>query len=89
MSKISVRVYPNACKDEILGFDGRGRLKVSVCVPPVKGAANKHLIKLLAKRLGIAKSQISILSGEKGRDKLVEIKEIAGSPADLLKEKSP
>ncbi len=88
MSQISVRLYPNASKDEILGFDERRRLRVRVCVPPVKGAANKQLVKLLAKRLRIAKSQISILSGEKGRDKLVEIRGITGAVADLLKEKS-
>ncbi len=88
MAQFFVRVYPKASRDEILGFDEEGRLKVKVCAPPVKGAANKQLAKLLAKRLGIGKSQISILSGEKGRDKLIEIRGIAKPIADLLKGKS-
>jgi uncharacterized protein YggU (UPF0235/DUF167 family) len=45
---------------------------VRLTSPPVDGAANNSLIKLLAKKTGIARSLIRIVSGEKGRLKVLE-----------------
>lgn len=41
--------------------------------PPVEGKANAALVALLAERLGVRKSDVAILRGQKGRDKLVEV----------------
>ena len=41
--------------------------------PPVGGAANAALIRLLARRLGVAKSRVSLVSGTTARNKIVEI----------------
>jgi uncharacterized protein (TIGR00251 family) len=41
--------------------------------PPVDGKANKELIELLAKKFSVTKSQITILIGLSGRNKLVNI----------------
>jgi len=71
--KLEVRIIPNASKDSITGFTEDGALKVRVQAPPVDGAANKRLIKLLAKSVGVSKSRVKIISGEKARIKLVEI----------------
>lgn len=73
-ARLSVRLCPNASRDEIVGFDGQQRLRIKVAAPPVGGAANKQLIKLLSKRLRLSKLNISIASGQKRRDKVVEIK---------------
>lgn len=43
---------------------GNEFLKAAVTVVPEKGKANKELIRLLSKELGIAKSQITLISGE-------------------------
>lgn len=48
-------------------------LKVRVTAPPVDGAANAALIELLADRLGVSRSAVSIISGHAGRTKIVEV----------------
>ena len=42
---------------------------------PVKGLANKSLIKFLAKKLRVAQKNIEIISGEGSKLKVVSIKE--------------
>ncbi len=49
-----------------------GALVVRLTSPPVDGAANSSLIRLLAKKTGVARSRIRIVSGEKGRSKILE-----------------
>ena len=72
-TKITVRLQPRASRDEILGRNEEGTLRVRVKAAPVDGAANAALIQLLAKRLGIAKSKISLVSGATARNKVVEV----------------
>jgi uncharacterized protein (TIGR00251 family) len=70
---ITVRLMPRAGKDRIVGFEtdahGQRVLKVAVTAPPVDGAANQALIALLAKRLGIPKSSVALVSGASARIK--------------------
>ena len=47
--------------------DGMEYLKINIISVPEKGKANQELISWLAKKLGIAKSEISIVSGELDR----------------------
>jgi len=47
-----VHVVPGASRTEIAGLHG-GRLKVRVAARPEKGAANRELLKFLARRLGL------------------------------------
>jgi uncharacterized protein YggU (UPF0235/DUF167 family) len=79
-----VRLTPRAGADRIIGFDidarGQRVLKVAVAAAPVDGAANAALIKLLAKRLGIPKSAITLISGASARIKRLAL---AGDPARL------
>lgn len=66
-----VRLTPGARKDDIDGTeesaDGRSYLKVRVRAIAQKGKANTALVALLAKRSGIAKSRIEIVSGQSSR----------------------
>ncbi len=71
--KLKIRVTPNASRNEILGLNEHGEYRVKIQSPPVDGAANKNLVKFLAGVLGIAKSKISIIGGDKSRNKLLEI----------------
>ncbi len=71
--KIEVRITPNASKDEITGKTEDGRLRVRIQSPPVDGAANKRLIRFIAKTAGVAKSKVRIVSGERSRYKALEI----------------
>ena len=71
--KIEVRITPNASKDEITGESEDGRLRVRIQSPPVDGAANRRLIRFIAKTAGVAKSKVRIVRGERSRDKALEI----------------
>lgn len=50
-----------------------GRLLVRVTAPPVDARANEALCRLLAKRAGVARGRVWIVSGERSRDKRVRI----------------
>ena len=71
-----IQVIPHASRVEIAGVQ-EGALKVKVTAPPVEGAANEACIKLLARELGLKKSQMEISSGSKSRKKTVMIKDIS------------
>ncbi|GAB6270088.1 MAG: hypothetical protein STSR0002_28310 [Smithella sp.] len=71
-----IHVIPHASRVEIVGVQ-EGALKVKVTVPPVEGAANEACIKLLAKELGLKKSQLEIASGAKSRKKTIMVKDIS------------
>ena len=71
-----IQVIPHASRVEIADVQ-EGALKIKVTAPPVEGAANEACIKLLAKELGLKKSQMEISSGAKSRKKTVMIKDIS------------
>jgi len=62
---------------------GKERLKATVTAVPEKGKANTALIKLLAKKLGLPKTRISLIAGDQSRYKTVHFE---GPPEDLIKE---
>jgi uncharacterized protein (TIGR00251 family) len=49
------------------------RIEIGIMAKPVKGEANLEIIKKVAKHFGISKSNVRIISGEKSRDKVVEV----------------
>jgi uncharacterized protein len=69
---IKVKLTPRSAKNHILGLEGV-HYPVKVTAPPVKGQANKALIALLSEKLGIAKRDIEITSGNTHRIKTVRI----------------
>jgi len=70
--RIPVRLTPRADRDAIDGVvDGILRCRVSA--PPVDGAANTALVRLLASVLGVPKSAVRIVSGESSRSKVLAI----------------
>ena len=69
---MSVRVIPRAKQNKI-DTDGDGRLRVHLTAAPVDGAANDALVRALAKHFDVSRSQIKIIRGETGRDKIIEI----------------
>ena len=70
--RFSVRLQPRSSKNEIGGVQN-GALKVRVTAPPVDGAANDALVKLLAQNLDVARRDVTIVSGAASRSKIVEI----------------
>lgn len=78
----SVRVIPRSSKTEIVG-EHDGALKVKLRSPPVEGAANAEIVKMMAKSFGVARSAVSIISGETSRNKRVRVE---GGTVKRLKE---
>ena len=74
MKKITVKVIPKAKKEKIV--EENGVFKVYVNAPAVDGKANKALIEVLAQHFGVKKRDISILSGEKSRAKIIGIRSV-------------
>lgn len=69
---LRVRVQPRASRSEVIGWRG-GVLSVRVTAPPVEGEANRAVAALLAQALGVRPSAVSVVRGERGRDKLVRV----------------
>jgi uncharacterized protein len=67
---VTVRLQPRAGRDEIVGLRD-GVLVVRVGASPVDGQANRALCKLIARRAGVAPTRVSVVRGERSRDKLV------------------
>ena len=71
MAKFNIKVIPNAKKNKLV--EEPGRLKVYLTAPAVEGKANAALIEFLAEHFKVKKNRISIIRGNKTRDKVVEI----------------
>ncbi len=71
-AQIAVRLKPRGGRSELIGMRD-GVLQARVTAAPVDGKANRALCKLIAKRVGVAPSRVSVLRGEKSRDKLVRV----------------
>ncbi len=78
-----VRLLPRSAMNKIVGFEG-DILKAKVKSAPVDGLANKDLILLLSKRLGVGKERIEIISGRKSRLKTVRVHGIEKNDLSLL-----
>jgi len=68
---INIRVSPRGSKNEITGWKDN-TLLIKTTSPPVDGAANESIIKLLSKHYNVKKSDIIIVSGEKSRNKKIQ-----------------
>jgi uncharacterized protein (TIGR00251 family) len=68
----AVRVVPRSSRNQIVGVEG-GALKIKLTAPPVEGAANAALIEFVAEWLGVRRSAVSIVSGDRARNKLVRV----------------
>ena len=84
--RVAVRLTPRARADRIDRVahlaDGATLLKVTVTAPPADNRANDALQKLLAKEWRVPRRDMTIVGGQKSRNKIVHI---AGDPAVLLK----
>ena len=68
--RITCRVQPRAGRSAVKGIQG-GSLRIALAAPPVDGRANEELREFLSDTLDVPKSSITIVHGEKGRDKIV------------------
>ena len=76
-----VRVVPRASRSEVVG-EHDGALRVRIAAPPVDGAANDELVRLLARAFGVPRSAIAITSGNAAKLKTVRV---AGGRPEVFK----
>lgn len=77
----NVRVIPRASKSELVG-EIDGALKARIASPPVDGAANAELVRLLARKFGVSRSDILIVRGETSRNKRIMVANMSQSDFD-------
>lgn len=73
---LKLHVTPRSSRDQVIGWRG-DVLCVKTTAPPVEGAANGAISKFLARSLGVRTSQITLVSGEKSREKTFRIRGIS------------
>ena len=71
-ARIDVRLRPRGHRDQLMGVVD-GTLQARVTAPPVDGRANKALCRMIAKRIGVAPSKVSVIRGEKSPNKVVSV----------------
>jgi uncharacterized protein YggU (UPF0235/DUF167 family) len=75
--QLPIRVTPRSARPGLGAWrttpDGREELEVRVAEAPADGAANQAVIRLLARALGISRSEVSIISGASSRHKRVAL----------------
>ncbi len=69
---IDIRVHPKSGRNAV-EVSGDGTVRVRVTAAAERGRANEAAARLLAKRLGVSKSRVSIVRGHASRDKVVRI----------------
>lgn len=81
---IKVRVTPRSSQDLIAGYED-GIWRIRLRSPPVGGKANKALREFLARKLGISKGKVDIVSGRHSRLKSVRIEGLSrGDLSEIL-----
>ena len=82
---MSVRVTTGARRSEVLGAVD-GRLRVRVAAPAVEGKANLELQRTIAARFGVRRAAVTLVRGERAREKTLRVAGITEPPAELLEE---
>lgn len=74
-AELDVRLQPRASRPGVAG-EHDGRVVIRVAEPPVEGAANAALCRLIAKRAGVARGRVSVVRGERSRNKTLRVEGI-------------
>jgi len=71
-AELKVRVIPNAKKDEFAGYR-EGELLLRLNAPPLEGKANRAAVEFVSRFLGVPRSAVLLLRGERSRHKIFQI----------------
>lgn len=69
---LELKIIPNAPRTEIAGWLGAA-LKIKVHAPALEGRANEALLDFLAGKLGVRRRDVTLLRGDKSRQKVVQV----------------
>jgi len=82
---LRVHVRPGASRPGVAGLHG-GALALRVGARPVDGAANREVLAVLARALGLRPADLELTAGATGRDKRVLVRgRTAAAVRDLLR----
>jgi uncharacterized protein (TIGR00251 family) len=82
-----VQVVPRASRTEVVG-EYNGSLRVRIAAPPVDGAANEELIRVLAKTFKVSRAAVKLVSGHSSKIKQVSIEALPEEIVAQLKRDS-
>ncbi|HEX2105833.1 MAG TPA: DUF167 domain-containing protein [Solirubrobacteraceae bacterium] len=71
-AELSIRLTPRAARERLAPGPGDGFV-AHVTAPPVEGAANDALCRLVARAAGVAPSRVELVRGRRGRHKVVRV----------------
>lgn len=84
---IQVQVVPRASRSEVVG-EYNGSLRIRLAAPPVDGAANEELIRVLAKAFKVPRGAVKLVSGHSSKIKQVSIEALPDKIVAQLKRDS-
>ena len=71
--RLAVKAKPRAKTSRVVRAEGVS-IDVALAAPPVDGAANDELLRVLSEVLGVPRSALAIVRGTSGRQKVVEVR---------------
>ena len=87
--RIQLHVQPGASTSEVTGLHGN-RIRLRIQSPPVDGRANAAVLAWIAEVLGVPRGAVTLVRGEKSREKTVEVRgvtvEVAAEKLKRLKD---
>lgn len=82
--RLKLRVTPKGRSDEIVGVTPDGVVQVRVTAAPQEGDANRAVLRLLSRALGVPRGAVRIKGGAASRDKWVEVDGLDAAQAKRL-----
>lgn len=73
--QFALKVQPRASRTALLGVLGEA-VKLGITAPPVDGKANAAVVEFFAELFDVAKSAVTIVAGETGRNKVIAVRGI-------------
>lgn len=80
----AVRIVPRASSTAIAG-DYEGAVRIRIAAPPVEGAANRELIRFLAKKFNVPQNAVEIVSGVGSKKKIIRLKGVTATALAQLR----
>jgi uncharacterized protein (TIGR00251 family) len=74
----AVRIVPRASSTAIAG-DYEGAVRIRIAAPPVEGAANRELIRFLAKKFKVPQNAVEIVSGASSKKKIIRLQGVTAA----------
>jgi uncharacterized protein (TIGR00251 family) len=69
---VTVHVLPRASREGVAGLSGSA-IRIRLTAPPLANRANEALVRFLAGALGLSRADVEIVTGLRGRRKVVRV----------------